>query len=99
MLTIEHLRTGLPSLCERFGVGRVDVFGSVARRNETAESDIDLLVEFVDESQIPYSTRFFGFKDAVEKKFQRKVDLLTASSVDNPYLLSEIEAERTHLYG
>lgn len=32
--------------CREFKVKRLDLFGSLARGEETAESDVDLLVEF-----------------------------------------------------
>ncbi len=36
----------LAELCGRFGVARLDVFGSSARGDFRADSDVDLLVEF-----------------------------------------------------
>ena len=37
-------------LCRRYGVRRLGLFGSVARGEERADSDIDFLVEFEKEA-------------------------------------------------
>jgi predicted nucleotidyltransferase len=43
---IRTLRAHRPALAEQFGVKSLALFGSVARNEATAESDVDLLVEF-----------------------------------------------------
>jgi len=99
MLLLDHLRNELPPLCQQFGIGSVEVFGSVARQEEKPESDIDLLIEFAKDSDIPYNDRYFGFQFALEDKYNRNVDILTASTLRNPYLISEIEPEKLRIYG
>ncbi|WP_438317049.1 nucleotidyltransferase family protein [Candidatus Caldatribacterium sp. SIUC1] len=42
----EKLRTLKPLLQEEYGVRAIGVFGSFVRREETPESDLDILVEF-----------------------------------------------------
>ena len=42
---LNTLRSNLESI-ERFGVDRIGLFGSLARSEATAESDIDVLVHF-----------------------------------------------------
>jgi predicted nucleotidyltransferase len=39
-------RDEIQRLGQRYGAGRIRVFGSVARREERADSDVDFLVEF-----------------------------------------------------
>lgn len=46
----QELRGRLPELRARYGVKRLFLFGSRARGDEHAESDLDLLVEF---EQVP----------------------------------------------
>lgn len=43
---IDRLARALPQLKREFGVARAGVFGSVARNEATAGSDVDLIVEF-----------------------------------------------------
>ncbi len=40
------LQTQKPYLAERYGISEIGVFGSYARREQTADSDLDILVEF-----------------------------------------------------
>lgn len=42
---IARIRAHAEELHERFGVTRIDVFGSFARGEQTADSDVDLIVE------------------------------------------------------
>ena len=39
-------RASIRELCQRYGAGHVRVFGSVARGEEQADSDVDFLVDF-----------------------------------------------------
>lgn len=44
--TLTRLKPDIEAAAKAFGAGRVRVFGSVARGEETADSDVDFLVEF-----------------------------------------------------
>src|SRR5579864_2540166 len=78
----------LRALCRRFGVRRLDLFGSAATgRFDPARSDLDFLVEFEPgERGAPY----FALREALSSLFRRKVDLLTEAALDNPYLRRRI---------
>jgi uncharacterized protein len=67
----------LKHLCKENHVQRLALFGSVSRRAETPESDLDLLVEF-DERHIPGLFSFVSFERSLGELFGRKVDLNTA---------------------
>jgi len=43
---LQNQRSELLAIAERYGARDVRVFGSVARGEDTAESDVDLLVRF-----------------------------------------------------
>jgi predicted nucleotidyltransferase len=63
---------------ERFGVKSLRLFGSVARDDATADSDVDLLVEFRE------SQSFAGFMKLrifLEDLLRAKVDLVTESGL------------------
>lgn len=48
-MLLDELRAHKPTitaLCKQYGARRLRVFGSVARREETASSDVDFLVDF-----------------------------------------------------
>lgn len=72
-----------------YQVDKAEVFGSVARGEETKSSDIDLLVK------MPSSTtliQFIRLKRALESKLSKKVDLVEYNSVNSklaPYVFSK----------
>ncbi len=70
----------LAALCRRFGVSRLDVFGSAARASDfdAARGDIDLLVAF-DHADL---ARFLDFRDALEALLARPVDLVDRQAIN-----------------
>lgn len=78
-------------VAERFGVAALSLFGSVARDDARADSDIDLLVEF-----LPGRPRglfeFVELKNALEGILSRPVDLITPHSI-KPRLRDRILGE------
>lgn len=86
-------------LCQKYEVGTMYVFGSAAREDFHAErSDIDLLVEVNAEDPLERGENLLDLWDALEAYFGRKVDLLTESSLQNPYLRKQIEATKKLIY-
>jgi len=88
----------LTKLCEHYGVKQLDIFGSTARQHDFNEqnSDIDLLVEFKPSPN--KAQQYFGFLEAIEALLARKVDLIEASALRNPYVLASIEKDKQTLY-
>ena len=62
----------------RFGVKRLKVFGSVARDEARADSDVDVLVEFAGPVTLD---RYMGLKFHLEDKLGARVDLVTTSGL------------------
>lgn len=88
----------LADLCRRYGVRRLDLFGSAATGAfDPSRSDVDFLVEF-DEDPTRLFDRYFGLKESLEALFGRPVDLVTESSLVNPYFRARVEAERRPVY-
>jgi predicted nucleotidyltransferase/uncharacterized protein with HEPN domain len=75
-------RDAIAALCRRFGVTRLEVFGSAARGDDfdPARSDVDLLVEFGPDSQ-PGLAALVEFGDALEATFGRKVDVMDRAAL------------------
>ncbi len=96
---IENHRAEIAELCRRFGVDRLDVFGSAARGDfELGRSDVDLVVRFAQPGEPGYADRYLAFAEALEGMFGCRVDLITERSLRNPYLIEQIEADRLNLY-
>ena len=96
---IAQHRSGISIICQRYHIRRLDVFGSAARGGDfdPASSDADFLVEFAPETA-PGLDAFFGAKAALESLLGRRVDLVEASAVRNPYVLAGISQSREAVY-
>ena len=90
----------IAQLCHRYGVARLEVFGSASDGTEfdPARSDVDLLVEF---KQPPGNNfdAYFDLKFALEKLLNRPVDLVEEGAATNPYFLRRLNESRQPLYG
>ena len=98
-LTTQQIEA-IRSLCREYQVTRLELFGSATRADFDPErSDIDILVEFAPGTDLgPWLTRFFELQDNLEAVLGRKVDLVMANGLRNPYLLRSIAQDRTLLY-
>lgn len=74
----------------RLGVQRLALFGSVLRGNATAESDVDLLVEF--SPGMKTFDNFMDLADLLESTLGRPVNLVTAESL-SPFIGPRIQEE------
>jgi predicted nucleotidyltransferase len=81
---IEQKREALAELCRRYGVARLEVFGSAARGTDfdPKRSDYDFLVEFEQRGDLPRLEQFFGFAEALEQLLGRPVDLVERKAVE-----------------
>ncbi|MFN7018784.1 MAG: nucleotidyltransferase family protein, partial [Fimbriimonadales bacterium] len=70
------LRALMPLLRQKYRVRSLALFGSVAREETHARSDIDLLVEF-DDSENPVSLLdFIALRNYLMRQLKRRVDLV-----------------------
>ena len=89
----------LAKLCREFHILRLELFGSALKSAFNFEhSDLDFLVEFQPLQPGDYATAFFSFKEALERLFERPVDLVVASAIRNPYFRRSIEQSKALLY-
>ncbi len=88
------------TLCKRYGVLRLEVFGSAARGvdfNE-AKSDVDLIARF-DKKSVKFTLPdYFDFAHELERILSRKVDLSEDVPIKNVYLKRSIDASRELIY-
>ena len=86
-------------LCQIHKVKYLYAFGSsVTDRFDYDKSDIDLLVEIDDPDPIERGEKLISLWDTFEIFFHRKVDLLTDSSIHNPYLRKSIDSTKVLIY-
>jgi predicted nucleotidyltransferase len=95
-------QTELVNLCERYGVQRLEVFGSAATQDEfdPERSDLDFIVEFrADRDLGPWLQNYFAFREALSGLFGYPVDLVMSSAMKNPFFIREANRTRKLLYG
>ena len=96
---IEQKRELLADLCRRYRVARLGVFGSVLRDDlDTDRSDLDFLVEFQPLPPGTYADTYFDLKEALERLFQRPIDLVVESAIRNPFFLKSVQQTKHGLY-
>jgi len=85
--------------CAGITVKYLYAFGSsVTERFDVKKSDIDLLVEIDSKDPIDRGEKLLSLWDLFEVFFRRKVDLLTDSSIVNPFLRKSIDATKVLIY-
>jgi predicted nucleotidyltransferase len=95
----EAIQLSSSDLCERFGIKRLGLFGSVARGDYTADSDIDFFAEFESPNPETMPERYLGFIREASDNFGRNVQLLTPRMLRNPHLKRSIEKDLTIIHG
>jgi len=89
----------IAELCARFGVLRLDAFGSAVRDDfRPGESDVDLLVEFAAMDPHDLADAYFGLLDELRALLGSDIDLVMADAVKNRYIDREIQATKQLLY-
>jgi uncharacterized protein len=89
----------ISGLCRKYGVVRLDVFGSAARNDfDPVSSDIDLIASFARTNEPGYADRYLDFAESLEALFGRKVDLLTPGAIRNPRFAETIKRESVLIY-
>ena len=89
----------IAALCRRFGVLRLDVFGSVLRDNfDPAKSDVDLTVEFDPHFATSAADQYFGLRAELESLLQVPIDLVELGAMEDTRLKRLIERTKVPVY-
>jgi len=88
-----EIRNRIYPILKRYGVAKASIFGSYVREEQTAESDIDILVEFSAEKSL---LDLAGLKIELEEALAREVDVLTYQSL-HPLIKDRILNEQEAL--
>ena len=84
-----------PNLFAQFNIKTLALFGSTARNEATAKSDLDFLVEF---DADPTLDLYMDLKFFLEDLFEKKVDLVTKGSL-KPQITDTVLAEIISIEG
>jgi predicted nucleotidyltransferase len=96
---IEQRRQQLERICRQHRVRRMELFGSAAGPGfDPSHSDLDFLVTFQELGPDQYADAYFGLLEALQALFQRPVDLVVDSAIQNPFFRQAVESTRTLVY-
>ena len=93
--TLDIDRRRVADLCRRHQIRRLALFGSAARGELRAESDVDLLVEFLPGTRV--GLRFITIQDELTTLLGRQVDLCTPGFL-SPHFRERVLDEAVPLY-
>ena len=75
---IQAKRENIYAIAKKHGVGKLWVFGSVARKEERPDSDVDFLVKFAPEASFK---DFMGIEHGVSEMLGRSVDIVENTAI------------------
>ena len=93
-MNLEPVMNRLRAACHAKDVAMLGIFGSVARGEGTANSDVDLLVRL---SKPVGFVEFIDLEDTFKEIFGRNVDLATESSL-HPLIRKSVLADLKVIY-
>lgn len=83
------LRQYLQEKASLYGIAKMGIFGSVARNEQTEESDVDVYVEMTK----PDMFAMVHIKEELQNLFGKSVDIVRLRENMNPLLLSQIRKD------
>jgi len=86
---INYLNEDKTFLSDKFGVISIGLFGSYAKGEDNLDSDIDIIVEL----KKPSFKWLAGLQVHLEKKFDKKIELVRKSRHINRNFVSRIEKD------
>ena len=97
---VENSLAELKSICGRYSVKRLELFGSAASEDRFAPdtSDLDFLVEFECISPGEHAKAYFGLLQGLEDLYHRHIDLVEIRAVSNPYFMESVNRMRRLVY-
>ena len=81
------------AFAQKFGITKLGIFGSVARKENTENSDIDIVVEV----KKPSLQLMYELKEALKQLFKCEVDLVRFRDSLRPLLKSNIERDAIYV--
>ncbi len=73
-------------------------FGSILTDSFSAESDVDLIVDFQDQDVLDYGDNYYNLKFSLEDILNRSVDLLEEKILSNPFFKKSIDQKKFPFY-
>ena len=94
-MSIAEIKEKITPLLNKYDVAYAGVFGSFARGEENAHSDVDIVVKFKGPATFD---NYLKLDNAIRSTLDKDVDLLTENSI-NRFLRPHIEQDLKIIYG
>lgn len=91
----KNIRESIVAILTRYGAERIAIFGSYARGEAGASSDVDILVRFTTPKSL---IKIVQIEDEIRKAIHMKVDLVTEKAV-SPYIAGTIHRDEMVIFG
>lgn len=101
MKLIELNMDKIITLCKKYKVIKLWVFGSILTDRFNDNSDVDFSVKF-DKDSLPlldYADNYLNFLEDLKILLSREIDLITEDSLTNPFFIKELNATKQLVYG
>jgi predicted nucleotidyltransferase len=72
--------------------------GSILTNQFSAQSDINLIVDFYEMPLEQYANNYYDLKSSLETILKRSVDLLEGQAIRNPFFKKEIQSKQQLIY-
>ena len=89
----------IATLCKKYKVSRLWVFGSILTPRFNDNSDVDFSVEFKYDLIDDLFVIFFDFIEELQTLPGRKVDVVDETAISNQYFRKELDATKVLIYG
>jgi predicted nucleotidyltransferase len=88
----------ISALCDQHKVRHLYAFGSVLTGNFSAESDIDLIVDFKPIALEQFSDNYYDLKFSLEEILKKPIDLLEEQAIKNPFFKEAVLQSRQQIF-
>ncbi|MBR1486303.1 MAG: nucleotidyltransferase domain-containing protein [Synergistaceae bacterium] len=93
--TIDEIGNKIIPIAKTYGIESVSLFGSYARGEANADSDVDILIN---KGKLSGLIQYFSFVQELEDALGCHVDVVT-SGIEDKKFLKDIQREEVWLYG
>ncbi len=97
MVSIEQVRETIEPLVNQFGIAKVGIFGSYARREASDCSDLDILITFNKEKEMDL-IEFIHLQNIISDKLSIPIDLVEEEYLNKDFA-SDVLQEVVYIYG
>jgi len=96
---LKNKKTDVVNLCRLLHIKRMYAFGSAVSDQFRTDSDIDLLIAFEDNLTLEeYTENYFSLHSQLRELLNRDIDIVTESSLSNPYFIDSINESKVLIF-